>query len=69
MHTALVSAGTSTGSGFSVTNLLVVLALFVIGWPLFRRFRRSVSESRKWRWVEEGLMDPPSNGPTDERAE
>jgi len=63
MYTALVTAQVSTGSGISVTKLLVLIALFVIAWPLFRKLRGSVSENRKRRWVEEGLMDPPSVDP------
>ncbi|MHB1473167.1 MAG: hypothetical protein ACYCV4_05975 [Dermatophilaceae bacterium] len=62
MYTALVSAGSSTESGFRVTNLLILIALFVIAWPLFRRLRKAASKNRKHRWVEEGLMDPPSAG-------
>ena len=63
MYTALVSAGASTSSGFSFTNLLALLVLLAIGWPLFQRLRRSVSEKRKRRWMEEGLMDRPASDP------
>jgi hypothetical protein len=59
MYHALVSAGSSTASGFPVANLLILIALFVIVWPLFRKMRKSVSANRKRRWVEEGLMDKP----------
>ena len=63
MYTALVSAGTSTESGFPFTNLLILMVLVAVGYPLFRKLRRSVSENRKRRWVEEGLMDPPATDP------
>jgi len=69
MYTALVTAQVSTGSGISVTKLLVLIALFVIAWPLFRKLRGSVSENRKRRWVEQGLMDPPSVDPPSDGAE
>lgn len=60
MYTALVSAGASAQSGFPVTNLLVIIGLLVVGWPLFRKVRKSASENRKRRWVQEGLMKPPN---------
>lgn len=63
MYTALVSAGTSTSSSFAFTNVLVLIVLLAIGLPLLRKLRRSVSEKRKRRWVEEGLMDLPAAGP------
>jgi len=63
MHTALVSAGASTSSGFSFTNLLVLIVLLAIGWPLLQRLRRSISEDRKRRWIAEGLMDRPAPDP------
>jgi len=59
MYHALVSADSSTASGFPVVNLLILIAVFVIVWPLFRKMRKSVSDNRKRRWVEEGLMDKP----------
>ena len=63
MFIALVSAETSTTSGLSFANVLVLIALVAVGWPLLRKLRRSASESRKRRWVEEGLMDPPTTDP------
>ena len=60
MFTGLVSAATPPPSGFSITGLVVLVAVVAIGWPLFRRVRRTVSENRKRRWVEQGLMDPPN---------
>ena len=70
MYHALVSAGSSTASGFPVANLLILTALFVIVWPLFRKIRKSVSDNRKRRWVEEGLMDkPPAVSHTDDRSD
>ena len=60
MFTALVAAETPTRSGFSFTNLLVLIVLLAIGWPLLQRLRRSISEDRKRRWIAEGLMDLPA---------
>ena len=60
MFLALLSAETSTRSGFSFTNLLVLIVVLAIGVPLFRKLRRSVSEKRKRRWAKEGLMDLPA---------
>ena len=60
MYSSLVSAGTSTESGFPFTNLLILTALVVVGYPLFRKVRSAASENRKRRWVKDGLMDPPA---------
>ncbi len=63
MITALVSAGTSTSSSFSFTNLLVMIVLLAIGVPLLRKLRRSASENRRRRWAEAGLTDLPAVEP------
>ena len=62
MEIALVSAAAST-SASTFARLLVVVVLLGIGYPLTRRLRRTASERRKRRWVEEGLMDPPAADP------
>ena len=62
MQVALVSVATS-GQGFPFARLLVIVVLLGIGLPLIRKLRRAASESRKRRWVEDGLMDPPADGP------
>ena len=62
MYTALASAATST-SGPPVARLLVVIVLLGFGFPLVRKLRRTASERRKRRWIEEGLMDPPAVDP------
>ena len=62
MQVALVSAATS-GQGFPAARLLVIVVLLGIGLPLIRKLRRAASESRRRRWVEDGLMDPPADGP------
>ncbi|MEO8556113.1 MAG: hypothetical protein ABI474_05540 [Actinomycetota bacterium] len=70
MYHALVSAGSSTAPGLPVVNLLILIAVFVIAWPLFRKMRTSVSENRKRRWVREGLMDkPPADSHTGDRTD
>ena len=63
MFTTLVAAETPTRSGFSFTNLLVLIVLLAIAVPLIRKLRRSASEQRKRRWAKDGLMDPPAAGP------
>jgi hypothetical protein len=62
MQIALVSAATSTPS-FSFARLLVIIVLLGIGFPLIRKLRRTASEQRRRRWVEEGLMPPPTAEP------
>ena len=62
MQVALVSVATS-GQGFPFARLLVIIVLLGIGFPLVRKLRRAASESRRRRWVEDGLMDPPADGP------
>jgi uncharacterized membrane protein len=62
VYNALASAATSA-SGPPVARLLVVIVLLGFGFPLVRRLRRTASERRKRRWIEEGLMDPPAVDP------
>jgi uncharacterized membrane protein len=62
MDNALASATTSA-SGPQVARLLVVIVLLGFGFPLVRKLRRTASERRKRRWIEEGLMDPPAVDP------
>ena len=62
METALVSAATSAHS-FSFVRVLVIIVLLGVGFPLIRKLRRTASEMRKRRWVEEGLMAPPTVEP------
>ena len=56
-------AVTATSSGLAVPNLLILIALVAVAVPVMRRVRRSASERRKRRWVEEGLMAPPTVDP------
>lgn len=65
MHSTLVSASTlisaTTSTGASVPiKLLMVIVAFVVAVPLLRKVRAAASESRKRRWVKDGLMDPPT---------
>ena len=62
MQVALVRLATS-GQGFPFVRLLVIVVLLGIGLPLIRKLRRAASEGRKRRWVKDGLMDPPGDGP------
>jgi hypothetical protein len=63
MHIALGGAQASTASSLGITGLLILTVALLVAWPLFRKFRKSVSADRKRRWVEQGLMDPPSADP------
>ena len=62
MYNALASTATSA-LGAPAARLLVVLVLLGFGYPLVRKLRRTASERRKRRWIEEGLMDPPAADP------
>ena len=46
-----------------MARLLVVIVVLGFGFPLVRKLRRTASESRKRRWIKEGLMDPPAVDP------
>lgn len=59
MHSTLVSAASSTGASVAI-KLLILTAVFVVAVPLLRKVRAATSESRKRRWVKDGLMDPPT---------
>jgi hypothetical protein len=53
---ALVSADPAPGtSGFSFVNLLVLVLVVALGWPLYQLMRRTVSRRRRERWEREGL--------------
>lgn len=53
MH-LLTLADQSPWQGFSVTNLLILIVVVAILWPLMRWLRRRISESRRERWAREG---------------
>ena len=59
MYSTLIRAAASTGASVPI-KLLVLIVAFVVAVPLLRKVRAAASESRKRRWVEEGLMDPPT---------
>lgn len=63
MFTGLVSAGTSTSSGFLFTNLLFLIVVLAVAVPLVNKLRRSISEKRRRRWEREGLLDLPAADP------
>ncbi|NMM22383.1 MAG: hypothetical protein HHJ11_02575 [Phycicoccus sp.] len=58
MFPTLVSAAASPGASLPI-KLLVVIVAFAVAVPLLRKVRAAASESRKRRWVKDGLMDPP----------
>ena len=39
--------------GFSFTNLLILLVILAVLWPLMRWLRRRISENRRERWAGE----------------
>jgi Tfp pilus assembly protein PilX len=39
--------------GFSFTNLLILIVVLAILWPVMRWVRRRVSENRRQRWARE----------------
>lgn len=53
--TALVSlpAEAAAGGGFRWLNLIVLLALVAVAWPIYRRMRASISKGRRERWARE----------------
>ena len=44
--------------GFSFVNLLVLLVVAALVWPLWRRLRASVSRNRRARWAREEQLEP-----------
>jgi hypothetical protein len=49
----LSSADQIPWEGFSVDNLLILIVILAILWPLMRWIRRRVSDSRRARWAHE----------------
>lgn len=45
------------GEGFSVLNLLILVAVVAVGWPLYRALRKRLSRSRRERWARDGLLE------------
>ncbi|MEP6799220.1 MAG: hypothetical protein ABI890_13790 [Lapillicoccus sp.] len=41
------------GSGFSWTNLVIVIIIAAVAWPIYRRIRTSISRGRRERWARE----------------
>ena len=39
--------------GFSVNNLLILIVVLAVVWPLMRWIRRRVAEGRRERWARE----------------
>ena len=44
--------------GFSVTNLLILIVILAVLWPVMRWLRRRASESRRARWAREEEQGP-----------
>jgi hypothetical protein len=49
----LAGADQMPWQGFSSTNLLILLVILAVLWPLMRWLRRKVSENRRQRWAAE----------------
>jgi hypothetical protein len=47
----LTAADQTPGQGFSFTNLLILIVILAILWPLMRWLRRRVSDRRRQRWA------------------
>lgn len=45
------------GEGFSVVNLLLLLLVVAVGWPVYQRIRTTLSKRRRERWEREGLVE------------
>jgi len=45
------------GEGFSVVNLLLLIIVVAVGWPLYQRLRAFLSKRRRERWAREGLVE------------
>ncbi len=45
------------GEGFSVVNLLLLVLVVAIGWPVYQRIRKTLSRRRHERWEREGLIE------------
>ena len=44
------------GEGFSVFNLIVLVAVVLVGWPLYQAARKRLSRRRRERWARDGLL-------------
>ena len=49
----LAGADQMPWQGFSFTNLLILLVILAVLWPLMRWLRRKISENRRQRWAGE----------------
>ena len=49
----LVLADQMPGQGFSLTNLLILIPILAVLWPLMRWLRRRASDRRQERWAQE----------------
>ncbi len=57
MLTLLTADPAPAGTGFSVTNLLLVFLVLAVGWPAYQWLRRTLSRRRRERWEREGLAE------------
>ena len=48
---------TAAGGGFSLLNLLILVAVVVVGWPVYRVVRKRLTRRRHERWAREGLLE------------
>lgn len=53
---ATLATATSNPPAFSVTNLLILLVVGAIVYPLQKKLRQNVSRRRRERWAEEDRL-------------
>ena len=53
---ATLATATSNPPAFSVTNLLILLVVGAIVYPLQKKLRQNVSRGRRERWAEEDRL-------------
>lgn len=62
----MTADGGTSAAGFSWTNLLILLVVAAVAWPLWQRMRTRLSNDRKRRWAEQEGNRPyftPENDP------
>ena len=58
MLSMLIADTVPQSGGFSLANLIVLLVVAGLAWPLWRRLRASVSKNRRERWAREEQLEP-----------
>jgi hypothetical protein len=53
---ATLATATSNAPSFSVTNLIILIVVAAVVYPLQKKLRQSVSRRRRERWAEEDRL-------------